>query len=379
MGNADAKAATVGAASAPHLVASCAASLEPAQRAALRQWWQDAHGRDAGALGLPPRLHAVLGLADYALFEHNVAALLEPKRGLDHLVALLHGSTTTPPEPLSAASVAELLRLCAECYWSAPGHVGVASAPVAPTAAAVATDEECAQLLKMVTATLTGAPDEHGRFPDLLRVAAKVRPGLGSEPGRLLAHRCGGAFAPPLLDTVPVSTALTTRMAQWQLSLLPFRATPAQWTRLYADGAHGDGANAFYRCVGMYAAPTVLLVRTVAGDVLGAHCDATWENSASSFFGSTGCFLFALEPEAALFESTPQYGRNFMYFHLPTGKGTPEGIGAGGQMGAFRLTLDSELRAGVACRYDSTYREGTLCARGALTDATPDAVGERRR
>ncbi len=46
----------------------------------------------------------------------------------------------------------------------------------------------------------------------------------------------------------------------------------------------------------------------------------------------------------------------------------PEGLGAGGQLGAFRLHVDADFRRGEASVYDSTYESGQLVPLAAAAD-----------
>ena len=46
----------------------------------------------------------------------------------------------------------------------------------------------------------------------------------------------------------------------------------------------------------------------------------------------------------------------------------PDGVGVGGQLGAFRLHLDADLRRGEASVFDSTYASGQLAPRAAALD-----------
>ena len=107
----------------------------------------------------------------------------------------------------------------------------------------------------------------------------------------------------------------------------------------------------------------VLLVRSAAGDVAGCFSETEWRPS-GRFFGSGRGLVFALQPELRLFRASG-VASNYCYFHLPSSKaqlaGTvPDGLGAGGQLGAFRLHVDADFRRGEASVYDSTYKSGQL-------------------
>lgn len=357
--------------SAPHDAGVAAAaqlqSLDVETRAALQQWW---HGTAAPRrmAGLPAALQEPLcGRADLTLaaFEARVGALLEDKRGaaLECVLGLLGVGAD-----LTGATLRQVLRVCAECYWAVPNQWGAVCAT--PSA-----DE--AEQLELMAVRLLGDGGAGCSVEALMRALAKTWPRLGCEVGRVVLRACGAAKEADVSSAggvAPSDKVVPSRVAAWQMSLLPMRGSEGSWTQLYSNAAHGEGASSLFRAVGLYAAPTVVLVRCTSGDIVGFYCDAEWQNSASAWFGSSNCFLFTVAPVSTLLETTG-ISRNWAYFHIPTGKGlVPDGLGIGGQMGAFRFSLDADLLKGTACRYGTTYAEGQLCPRAALTDATPDAL-----
>lgn len=217
-----------------------------------------------------------------------------------------------------------------------------------------------------------GGPCSEAERLAVVAAAAGLRHG-GVDVGRLLLWRCCGV---PVDRHGGRSLALGDRVTRWRLQAAVAAATEthgAPWAMLYSSLRDGVGVAAFGRAVGCYAAPTVVLVRTAHGDVLGCFSDTEWRPS-GRFFGGGRCRVFSVAADGAVsVYSTTHVASNYLYFHLPSSKaqlaGTvPDGIGAGGQLGAFRLHVDADFRRGEASVFDSTYANGQLAPRAAALD-----------
>lgn len=78
--------------------------------------------------------------------------------------------------------------------------------------------------------------------------------------------------------------------------------------------------------------PTLLVVSTEAGDVLGGYASATWKES-SRFYGTPACFLFSTHPTFHLQRASTAgcAEQNYMYLNRSS-YGHPHGIGMGGSV-----------------------------------------------
>ena len=151
-------------------------------------------------------------------------------------------------------------------------------------------------------------------------------------------------------------------------------------TNLYSSLSNGDGVGAFTRSVAFYESPTLLIVRSSQGDVVGVYSDSEWQ-SQSRFFGTGRTRLFTILPICQSFATT-NVSHNYLYLHIPTSKQTvkgvvPDGVGVGGQIEGFRLHLDADFKTGEAVTFDSTFENGQLVPLAAKVsaDGNPDMVG----
>nr|XP_033819874.1 TBC1 domain family member 24 isoform X2 [Geotrypetes seraphini] len=100
-------------------------------------------------------------------------------------------------------------------------------------------------------------------------------------------------------------------------SWIPERFALCQPQLLYTNLEHGSCLNRFYmHCEGHE--PTLLLIRTTAGEVCGAFLSTDWSErkrsgNKLSFFGTGECFVFRLQPEVERYEwvviKHPELGR----------------------------------------------------------------------
>ena len=137
---------------------------------------------------------------------------------------------------------------------------------------------------------------------------------------------------------------------------------------LYASAAHGLSLNRFVHHTAGYSGPTLLVVATDRGELLGAHIDSPLKPS-DAYFGGAGCFLFSLAPNFHVYRPTG-LAKNFAFFNPPlTGtmrgahygaaSAAPQALAFGGQTSRFRLALEDDLNT---CRYHASCT--THCAHG---------------
>eukprot|EP00397_Hematodinium_sp_SG-2012_P029529 GEMP01031205.1.p1 GENE.GEMP01031205.1~~GEMP01031205.1.p1 ORF type:complete len:402 (+),score=77.12 GEMP01031205.1:96-1301(+) len=139
----------------------------------------------------------------------------------------------------------------------------------------------------------------------------------------------------------------------WALSL---QFEPMEWDRLYCSTADG---RSFARLVGniqMYDAPSLLVIRTDAGAVLGAVNFQSWEDLGGQY-SSADAFLFTDRPTFRIMRATGK-SHNSVYLNQRN-KYAPIGIGFGGQSSCPRLWIDSNFD-GHFLQSDATFERGTI-------------------
>lgn len=131
-------------------------------------------------------------------------------------------------------------------------------------------------------------------------------------------------------------------------------------TRLFAGWKNGTSFVNLAKQITCYPGPTVLVVLTKSGQVLGGISSSTWKDGSSSFFGDIGdaTSLFTLEPKFSLMKTT---GRSPQpHFLNVRNKFAPTGLGFGGDVNAFRLFISSDLKKGNCLVTDSAFEYGSL-------------------
>ncbi|KAJ1458864.1 TLD-domain-containing protein [Pelagophyceae sp. CCMP2097] len=139
------------------------------------------------------------------------------------------------------------------------------------------------------------------------------------------------------------------------------------WGRLYSSGQDGLSFYRLTHSVVGYGGPSILLCKSVRGDVFGVYADAPWKE-AIDFFGGSDCFVFALRPVVRI--CRPRRGaaarREFCYLNL-AGATRVRGLCAGGSGGPVvaekaRLRIPEQLGDAVVEARGSclTYEVGDL-------------------
>eukprot|EP01091_Cochliopodium_minus_P015684 TRINITY_DN5655_c0_g1_i1.p1 TRINITY_DN5655_c0_g1~~TRINITY_DN5655_c0_g1_i1.p1 ORF type:complete len:570 (-),score=146.97 TRINITY_DN5655_c0_g1_i1:37-1746(-) len=149
------------------------------------------------------------------------------------------------------------------------------------------------------------------------------------------------------------------------------------WTSLFSTNRNGYSINRFEHNVFCYEHPTLLLIRTKDQNILGAYCVEEWKCH-NNFYGEESSksknklhrkgsyFLFSISPSFKIL-SAKGPNKNFMYYYKAalsktsiSSSSLDQGIGFGGQLGHFRMSIDKDLSKITVHTYDSTYEEGDL-------------------
>lgn len=99
-----------------------------------------------------------------------------------------------------------------------------------------------------------------------------------------------------------------------------------------------------------YSGPTVVVIETDQGHILGGFFTTTWKK-ALGFYGDSNAFLFQLFPTLTVFQPT---GDDTNFIHLQ------DGLGFGGTKDMPRLFIPASMESCNAGVLDKTFRTGEL-------------------
>lgn len=150
------------------------------------------------------------------------------------------------------------------------------------------------------------------------------------------------------------------------------------WYRLFSSDADGMSFNRLLKSILGYSGPTLLIIKSTSGSTFGAFTSSKWIES-SSFYGTTACFLYQLEPVIHVYRPRMtvvdnSYGinnANYMYCNPEARSkgydGLAHGIGFGGDTQKPRLFISETLDDCIAQSDDLTFERGDL-----FTPVSPD-------
>lgn len=139
----------------------------------------------------------------------------------------------------------------------------------------------------------------------------------------------------------------------WALGL-QFDST--DWDQLYCSKRHGRSFARLIANIQMYEAPSVLVLRTDKGAVLGAVNFENWDDMGGQY-SSAAAFLFIDQPAFSVLAATGK-STNMVYVNQRN-KYAPIGIGFGGQSSCPRLWIDANFD-GHFLQSDAAYEKGTI-------------------
>jgi len=105
-----------------------------------------------------------------------------------------------------------------------------------------------------------------------------------------------------------------------------------------------------------YSGPSVLIIETDLGHIIGAFLNTTWKKS-KDYYGDSNAFIFQLYPTLTVFNSTGTEN-NFICLQ--------DGLGFGGTQEMPRLYIPASMESCNAGVMDKTFKEGQLLPTGAL-------------
>lgn len=129
-----------------------------------------------------------------------------------------------------------------------------------------------------------------------------------------------------------------------------------KWHNLYSFEYHGHSMNRLQYSILGYSGPTVVVIETEQGHIIGGFFTTTWKK-APGFYGDTNAFLFQLYPTLAVFHPT---GNDTNFIHLQ------DGLGFGGTANMPRLFVPASMESCNAGVMDKTFRQGGILPGEAL-------------
>jgi hypothetical protein len=135
-----------------------------------------------------------------------------------------------------------------------------------------------------------------------------------------------------------------------------------EWRRLYSNDCDGFSFRTMQEAILAFQGPTVILIRSMNGDVIGYSTDCPWKTSRKWFGENADSFLFTLFPKLAFYPATGD-GKHHMYLNLPSSHHPQDlrGMAIGGiAPDCPRLHLTESLEKCRACDIDVTYAPGPL-------------------
>jgi hypothetical protein len=140
-----------------------------------------------------------------------------------------------------------------------------------------------------------------------------------------------------------------------------------RWRRLYGSDQDGLSFPTFRQALLSYTGPTVILIETVAGDVLGYYSESPWKSCSSpSWYSSDGdLFLFRLHPSWNVYQRTGESSKYMHYLHTPVtsyrSQGCLSGLAVGGVgIDTPRFHLNASLERCQASSVDTVFQNGPL-------------------
>lgn len=172
--------------------------------------------------------------------------------------------------------------------------------------------------------------------------------------------------APVCLDASEVLTK-AHRDAMFCALAMAAAESRGHWTRIYGSGV--DGLSFYRLCHQIlgWKGPTVLLVKANSGDVFGAYLDTPWKEW-HTFYGGSGCFVFALKPTLEICRPRrgPGANRHFMYLNTK-GRHKCVCLGSSGDPDSARLRIPEQLG-------DATVNIRRACLTYEAADLAPSSL-----
>jgi len=147
-----------------------------------------------------------------------------------------------------------------------------------------------------------------------------------------------------------------------------------EWILLYSSVKMGTSIKQFTeRCLNR--GPTLIIIKDTYGSVFGAFVSQDWKRC-SHFYGDGNCFLFTIKPKFQVFHSS-NHNQNYMYFNEGSEFNEYNGLGMGGRVNFFCLSLDKSFACGTSRPGLLTFNNSPcLCTDVSELENAPDDIDQ---
>ena len=111
--------------------------------------------------------------------------------------------------------------------------------------------------------------------------------------------------------------------------------------RLYASAENGYCFENLRNNIVGYQGATVMLVKTMAGDIFGAVAADTWKDG--GYGGGSRCFLFSIAPQMRIYRSNTSSNCVHQYFNSRGYDRSKQGLGFGRGDGGFASSYTKQV------------------------------------
>eukprot|EP01080_Neovahlkampfia_damariscottae_P009391 gene9391-1602_t len=158
------------------------------------------------------------------------------------------------------------------------------------------------------------------------------------------------------------SDLVTPKIPEQFTKHLPKEFKNKDWNLIYSTKQKGKNIQLFDQCVhGMGA--NIIFVKSISSEhIFGAFVSQGWKQS-PDFYGDSSTFLFSYSKEEKLYVyKSGSYNNNFQFFNYGSKYNKFNGIGVGGLMKHFQLSIDEDFHYGKTMPELMTFPDcPTLC------------------
>jgi hypothetical protein len=169
------------------------------------------------------------------------------------------------------------------------------------------------------------------------------------------------------------SQLINSKVVEQMKKHLPKEHREADWNLSYSTKTKGKNIQLFHQCLHGKGANLMFIKSTTSNHIFGAYASQGWKLS-TDFYGDSSTFLFSFsKEEEKLYTYKPaSYNNNFQYFNYGSKWNKFNGIGIGGLMKHFQLSIDEEFLVGKTMPRLMTFPNcPTLCHASSASDS-PD-------
>lgn len=149
--------------------------------------------------------------------------------------------------------------------------------------------------------------------------------------------------------------------------LTPTHLKNGEFILMYSSKKHGHNILSFQQRVVGRGPCFVLIKSTKSKHIFGCFASKSWKIE-TDFYGDSNCFLFSFDEQLKVYRPG-NYNQNFQFFNHGSKYNKYNGLGMGGRIGFFSLSLDEDLKKGKTNAETMTFpTTPCLCHPSSCTD-----------